>query len=107
MAPPPYNMAKSALQALAFSLAKEVREDGIRVSIVAPGLVETEMGKRLMQANTGIESLRELDAQMPFSRVCQPEDVAHTVGFFVSEQNSYMTGERVDVDGGGQDFRSY
>ena len=57
MAPPPYNMAKSALQALAFSLAKEVREDGIRVNIVAPGLVETEMGKRLMQANTGIESL--------------------------------------------------
>ena len=103
----PYNMAKCALEALAFSLAKEVREDGIRVNIVAPGLVETEMGKRLMQATAGIQSLRELDAQMPFSRVCQPEDVANAVRFFVSEQNSYMTGERVYVDGGGQDLRSY
>lgn len=103
----PYNMAKSALEALAYSLAKEVRADGVRVNIVAPGLVETEMGKRLMQATVGIESLRELDAQMPFERVCQPEDVANAVRFFVSKQNSYMTGERVYVDGGGQDFRSY
>ncbi|MEM7406935.1 MAG: SDR family oxidoreductase [Pseudomonadota bacterium] len=103
----PYNMAKSALEALAFTLAKEVREDNIRVNVVAPGLVETEMGKRLMQATVGVESLRELDAQMPFGYVCQPDDVANAVRYFVSDRNSYMTGERLYVDGGGQDFRSY
>ena len=46
----PYNMAKSALEALARTLAKELRPDNIRVNIVAPGLVETEMGRRLMKA---------------------------------------------------------
>ncbi|MBT6275394.1 MAG: SDR family oxidoreductase [Chromatiales bacterium] len=100
-------MAKSALEAMAYSLAKEVRSDGIRVNIVAPGLVETEMGKRLMQATTGIESMRELDERMPLGRVCQPEDVANAVRFFVSDHNTYLTGERVYVDGGGQDFRSF
>ena len=102
----PYSMAKAALEALAYTLAKEVRADGIHVNVVAPGLVETEMGRRLMQATAGVQSLRELDERMPFSRVCQPEDVANAVRYFVSPHNTYMTGERVYVDGGGQDFRS-
>jgi len=98
----PYNMAKAALEALAFTLAKEERPHGIRVNIVAPGLVETEMGRRLMKASAGVQDLRELDRVMPFGRVCQPEDVANVVRFFVSEQNSYLTGERIYCDGGGQ-----
>ena len=40
---------------------------------------------------------------MPFGRVCQPEDISNAVRFFVSNQNSYVTGERIYVDGGGQD----
>jgi NAD(P)-dependent dehydrogenase (short-subunit alcohol dehydrogenase family) len=39
---------------------------------------------------------------MPFGRVCQPEDVANVVRFLVSERCSYVTGERIYVDGGGQ-----
>jgi NAD(P)-dependent dehydrogenase (short-subunit alcohol dehydrogenase family) len=97
----PYNMGKAAMEALAFTLAKEERPFGIRVNIVAPGLVETEMGRRLMKATAGVQDLRELDASMPFGRVCQPEDVANVVRFFVSDQNSYLTGERVYCDGGG------
>ncbi|MBT6276290.1 MAG: SDR family oxidoreductase [Chromatiales bacterium] len=101
----PYNMAKSALEALAYTLAKEVKKDGIRVNIVAPGLVETEMGRRLMRASAGVEDIRELDARMPFGRVCQPDDIANAVRYFVSDANSYMTGERLYVDGGGQNIR--
>jgi NAD(P)-dependent dehydrogenase (short-subunit alcohol dehydrogenase family) len=97
----PYNMGKTAMEALAYTLAKEERPHGIRVNIVAPGLVETEMGKRLMRATAGVKDLRELDASMPFGRVCQPEDVANVVRFFVSDRNSYLTGERVYCDGGG------
>ena len=40
----PYNMGKAALEALAFTLAKEERHHGVHVNVVAPGLVETEMG---------------------------------------------------------------
>jgi NAD(P)-dependent dehydrogenase (short-subunit alcohol dehydrogenase family) len=98
----PYNMAKAAMEALAYTLAKEERPYNIRVNIIAPGLVETEMGRRLMKASAGVDDLRDLDAVMPFGRVCQPEDIANAVRYFVSADNSYATGERIYVDGGGQ-----
>ena len=97
----PYNMGKAAMEALALTLWKEVRHRNIRVNIVAPGLVETEMGRRLMKATAGVEDLRQLDASMPFGRVCQPEDVANVVRFLVSDQGSYLTGEKINVHGGG------
>jgi NAD(P)-dependent dehydrogenase (short-subunit alcohol dehydrogenase family) len=96
----PYNMGKAALEALALTLSKEVKKRGIRVNIVAPGLVETEMGRRLMKATAGVDDLRQLDATMPFGRVCQPEDVANAVRWLVSERASYVTGEKINVYGG-------
>ena len=96
----PYAMAKAALEALAFTLAKEVKKRGIRVNVVAPGLVETEMGRRLVKATAGVDDLRTLDAAMPFGRVCQPEDVANAVRWLVSDRASYITGEKINVYGG-------
>jgi NAD(P)-dependent dehydrogenase (short-subunit alcohol dehydrogenase family) len=101
----PYNMGKAALEALAFTLAKEVRHRNIHVNVVAPGLVETEMGRRLAKAAAGVQDIHELDTSMPFGRVCQPEDVANAVRFFVSERASYVTGEKLYVYGGGQEMR--
>ena len=101
----PYNMGKTAMEALAYTLAKEEREHGIRVNIVAPGLVDTDMGQRLIKAVQGVEDIRSLDQSMPFGRVCQPEDVANVVRFLVSDENSYLTGERLYCDGGGQLLR--
>jgi NAD(P)-dependent dehydrogenase (short-subunit alcohol dehydrogenase family) len=98
----PYNMGKAAMEALAFTLAKEERPHGIRVNVVAPGLVETEMGRRLVRATRGVDDLRALDRYMPFGRVCQPEDVANVVRFLVSERAGYVTGERICVHGGGE-----
>jgi len=43
----------------------------------------------------------DLDAASPYGRVCRPEDIADVVAFFVSEQAGYVTGQRVEVDGGG------
>lgn len=101
----PYNMGKAALEALALTLAKEVRSAGVRVNIVAPGLVETEMGRRLVKGAAGIDDITSLNDVMPFGRVCQPEDIAGAVRFFVSENAGYVTGERLNVWGGGQDWR--
>jgi len=97
----PYNMGKAAMEALAWTLSKEERPHGIRVNVVAPGLVETEMGRRLMKATAGVDDLRKLDKVMPFGRVCQPEDVSSVVCFLVSEGASYLTGECIYVHGGG------
>jgi NAD(P)-dependent dehydrogenase (short-subunit alcohol dehydrogenase family) len=101
----PYNMGKAALESLAYTLAKEERPHGIHVNVVAPGLVDTEMGRRLARAVAGVEDLRKIDEIMPFGRVCQPEDVANVVRFFCSEKAGYLTGERLYVWGGGQDWR--
>jgi NAD(P)-dependent dehydrogenase (short-subunit alcohol dehydrogenase family) len=96
----PYNMAKAAMEALAFTLANEERQHGIRVNIVAPGLVETEMGRRLVKATQGVDDLREIDRNMPFGHVCTPEEVAATVCFLVSDAAGYVSGQRIYVDGG-------
>ncbi len=96
----PYNMGKAAMEALAFTLAKEERANGIHVNVVAPGLVRTEMGRKLVRS-WGVDDIDALDAKSPFGRVCRPEDVADVVRFFVSDAAGYVSGERVYVDGGG------
>jgi NAD(P)-dependent dehydrogenase (short-subunit alcohol dehydrogenase family) len=100
----PYNMGKAAMEALARTLAKEERPYGIHVNIVAPGLVETDMGVRLARAMTGrreMDDLRSLDAASPFGRVCQPLDVANVVLWLCSPGAGYVTGQRIECNGGG------
>jgi 3-oxoacyl-[acyl-carrier protein] reductase len=96
----PYNMGKAAMEALAFTLAKEEQRNGIHVNVVAPGLIETEMGRRLVKAG-GVEDISTLHQYSPFGRVCQPEDVANVVRYLVSDAGSYLSGQRLYVDGGG------
>jgi NAD(P)-dependent dehydrogenase (short-subunit alcohol dehydrogenase family) len=96
----PYNMAKAALEALAWTLAKEERRNGIHVNVVAPGLVDTEMGRRLMKGAAGIDDIHTLDERSAFGHVCSPEEVADAVRYVVSERASYVTGQRIGVDGG-------
>jgi len=96
----PYNMAKAALESLAMTLAKEERRHGVHVNVVAPGLVATEMGRRLVKA-MGIDDIGSLDARSPFGRVCRPEDVGAVVRFLCSDGAGYVTGQVVTVDGGG------
>jgi NAD(P)-dependent dehydrogenase (short-subunit alcohol dehydrogenase family) len=96
----PYNMAKAALEALAWTLAKEERRHGIHVNVVAPGLVDTEMGRRLVRGAMGVDDIRTMDAGSPFGHVCTPEEVADAVRYVVSERASYLTAQRLGVDGG-------
>lgn len=100
----PYNMGKAAMEALALTLAREERPHGIHVNIVAPGLVETDMGVRLARAmtrNREMDDLRALDASSPFGRVCQPLDVANVVLWLCSAGSGYVTGQRIECNGGG------
>ena len=98
----PYAMSKAAVEAFASVLAKEEREYGIHVNVVAPGLVETAMGQRYVDAISETGDLRDFDSVVPYGRVCQPEQVANVVRFLVSEGASYLNGQRIYVDGGGQ-----
>jgi 3-oxoacyl-[acyl-carrier protein] reductase len=96
----PYNMAKTAQEAFAHTLAKEELSNGIHVNIVAPGLVDTAMGLRLMKAIAGVDSLRELDADSPFGHVCTPQEVASVVAFLCGPGADYVTSQRIYVSGG-------
>lgn len=106
----PYNMGKAAMEALAMTLAKEERTNGIHVNVVAPGLVDTDMGKRLAKATAGVADIHMLDAAMAFGRVCTPLDVARVVLWVCSDGSGYVTGQRIECDGGGMiagSLRSY
>jgi NAD(P)-dependent dehydrogenase (short-subunit alcohol dehydrogenase family) len=100
----PYMMGKVALEALAQTLALEELPHGIHTNIVEPGLVVTDMGDRLARAVAGVHDAAELDARAPYGRVCRPDDVANVVAYLVSEQASYLNGQRIAVDGGGSPF---
>ncbi len=94
----PYNMGKAAMEALALTLAKEELRHGMHVNIVAPGVVDTVMGQKLMKAVAGVDDIHQLDASMPFGRVCAPTDVADVVRWLVGPTAAYVTGQKINVD---------
>jgi NAD(P)-dependent dehydrogenase (short-subunit alcohol dehydrogenase family) len=96
-----YNVAKAGMEALAHTLAKEERKHGIRVNVVAPGLVDTDMGLKLMNVTAGVTDMRQMDERMPFGFVCNPSDIANAVVFLCSEEGRYITNQRLTVNGGG------
>ena len=101
----PYNMGKAAMEALAFTLAKEEVRHGVRVNIVKPSLTVTDMGARLAKAVTGVGDIHDLDARFPFGRVSVPEDVAAAVVWLVSSANPYVSGQAIAIDGSGGSLR--
>jgi 3-oxoacyl-[acyl-carrier protein] reductase len=97
----PYVMAKAGLEAMARILAKEERENNIRVNVVAPGITETNMGIKMVKARFGVQDVKEIYHKMPFGRLAKPEDIADMVAYLVSEHGSYITGQVIYVNGGG------
>ena len=94
-----YSVSKAGMEALAQVLAKEEREHGIRVNIVAPGLVDTAMGDGFL-GSVGAEKA-SYAGKAPFGYICQPEDVAAAILYLVSDSGRYVTGQRITVNGGG------
>jgi 3-oxoacyl-[acyl-carrier protein] reductase len=95
----PYSVAKAGLEALTKVLAKEEGPKGIRVNAIAPGIVKTDMGDRLMKA-MGEEVVRARLKATPLGRIAYPEDLGNLAVFLVSEKASYITGKIIHMDGG-------
>ena len=87
-----YSAAKAGLIGASRSVASEVARLGIRVNVVAPGLIETDMIK-----DAPVENMKTL---IPMARVGQPQEVARVVRFLCSEDASYITGQVISVNGG-------
>jgi 3-oxoacyl-[acyl-carrier protein] reductase len=91
-----YSASKFGLIGLSRALALEVAPHNVLVNCLAPGFVDTEMTRRVL-GDTGIA---DIVAQVPLGRLAQPEDIARYVLFLASEENTYMTGQNIVVDGG-------
>jgi 3-oxoacyl-[acyl-carrier protein] reductase len=87
-----YAAAKAGLIGASRSVAAEVARLGVRVNVVAPGLIETDMIK-----NFPLQNIKSL---IPMARVGRAEEVAKVVRFLCSEDASYITGQVITVNGG-------
>jgi 3-oxoacyl-[acyl-carrier protein] reductase len=87
-----YAAAKAGLIAASRTVAAEVGRLGVRVNVVAPGLIDTEMIKDF--------PLKNIKSLIPMARIGQPEEIARVVRFLCSDDASYITGQVIAVNGG-------
>jgi NAD(P)-dependent dehydrogenase (short-subunit alcohol dehydrogenase family) len=92
-----YAASKGAIDALTIGLAKELALDGVRVNAVSPGMVMTDIHERSTGDAARIERIRP---NIPMQRIGEPEEIARTVLFLLSDAASYTTGANVDISGG-------
>lgn len=90
-----YSAAKAGVIGLTKALAKELGPSGIRVSCVAPGVIDTHMN-----AHLSAEDLQDLAEATPLERIGTPEDVARCIWFLAGEEASFLTGQVLRPDGG-------
>jgi len=91
-----YTSSKGALASLTFSLARECAPFGITVNGISPAYIKTPMVTEFLSA----AQQQQLLSQIPVGRFCEPEEVAHAVGFLVSPLSGFITGEIIDINGG-------
>jgi NAD(P)-dependent dehydrogenase (short-subunit alcohol dehydrogenase family) len=94
-APVHYAAAKSALRGFTEALAREVGRYGIRVNLLAPGLLDVGMARLLPR-----HRVNEYLSQSALGRVATAAEIADTAVFLVSDDNSLMSGAKLAVDGG-------
>jgi 3-oxoacyl-[acyl-carrier protein] reductase len=88
-----YAAAKGALNAATRALSLEVASRGITVNAVAPGILSSGMGAAAFDAAT-------IKERVPMKRAGSAEEVASLVGYLVSEEAGYLTGQVISVSGG-------
>lgn len=92
---PAYGASKAGLNALSQSLAVKLAPYNIGVFAVAPGFVETDMTRDILNGPQG----EQIKNQSPLKRAAYPEEVAYAILIYAGKEAQYMTGSIVDVNG--------
>jgi len=87
-----YSAAKAGMIGATKALAQEVAKRNITVNAVAPGFIKTDMTEDLNE--------KDLKALIPMNRFGEAEEVANLVGFLVSKEAAYITGQVISINGG-------
>ncbi|WP_017460953.1 acetoacetyl-CoA reductase [Dyella ginsengisoli] len=90
-----YAAAKAGMHGFTISLAQENAKFGITVNTVSPGYVGTDMVMAVPE-----EVREKIVAQIPVGRLGKPEEIAHAVAFFTTDQASWITGANLAINGG-------
>lgn len=91
-----YAASKGAIDTFTIGLAKEVGPEGIRVNAVRPGVIRTE----IHEVSGDPARVDRIGALAPLQRAGEPEEIARTILWLLSDEASYLTGALIDVSGG-------
>lgn len=91
-----YSTSKFGIDGMTAALAAEVAEYGVLVNCVAPGFIETDLTKQTL----GETGMKEIAQQIPIKRLGKPEEIANFVNWLASDENSYISGQNLVIDGG-------
>lgn len=90
-----YASAKAGVVTLTKVLSKELARQKVRVNAIAPGVVNTEMGKSIPEENRKV-----MLTNIPLQRFAEPSEIGDVILFLASDMSSYVTGQTIHVNGG-------
>lgn len=91
---------KAAIEALVSGIALEEGRNGIRANCIRAGWMDTGLGTKIMDRYLTADQKNSVEKGIPLRRFGSAEDIAGIVAFLCSEQASYITGQKIAVDGG-------
>ncbi len=91
-----YSTSKFALKGMVKTLALELAPKGIVVNSISPGFIETN----LTYKNNSKETINDIISKIPIGRLGKPSEIAWYVKFLVADENMYLTGQDIIIDGG-------
>lgn len=90
-----YSASKAGVNIFSKTLAKEVGSYGIRVNVVAPGFISTDMTEGINP-----KVIDKVISSIPLNRIGKPDEVADLISFLASDRAKYITGQVIQIDGG-------
>jgi 3-oxoacyl-[acyl-carrier protein] reductase len=92
----PYSSSKFGLDGMTAALSAEVSEFGILANSVGPGFIDTDLTRNVL----GDKGIAKIQKSIPMKRLGRVDEIASLVSWLVSEENTYISGQNLMIDGG-------